>query len=70
MSGEDTNVRCNDTIASGGHLCDWKTLISKLHILYHINIKLLVLFDLFLSIPSTIFQLNRDGSSWVEPVLS
>ena len=28
------------------------------------------LFDLILYIPSTIFQLNRDGSSWVEPVLS
>ena len=26
--------------------------------------------DLILYIPSTIFQLNRDGSSWVEPVLS
>ena len=25
---------------------------------------------LFLYVPSTIFQLNRDGSSWVEPVLS
>ena len=25
---------------------------------------------LILNIPSTIFQLNRDGSSWVEPVLS
>ena len=30
----------------------------------------LVLFDLFLYVPSTIFQLYRDGSSWVEPVLS
>ena len=29
----------------------------------------IVLFDLILYIPSTIFQLNRDGSSWVEPVL-
>ena len=29
-----------------------------------------VLFDLFLYVPSTIFQLNRDGFSWVEPVLS
>ena len=29
-----------------------------------------VLFDLILCIPSTIFQLNRDGSSWAEPVLS
>ena len=29
-----------------------------------------VLFDLILYILSTIFQLSRDGSSWVEPVLS
>ena len=29
-----------------------------------------VLFDLILYVPSTIFQLNRDGSSWVEPVRS
>ena len=28
------------------------------------------LFDLILNVPSTIFQLNRDRSSWVEPVLS
>ena len=28
------------------------------------------LFDLILYVPSPIFQLNRDGSSWVEPVLS
>ena len=28
------------------------------------------LFDLILYIPSTIFQLNRDGSSWVDSVLS
>ena len=27
------------------------------------------LFDLILYVPSTIFQLNRDGSSWVGPVL-
>ena len=27
-------------------------------------------FVLILYVPSTIFQLNRDGSSWVEPVLS
>ena len=30
----------------------------------------LILFDLILYAPSTIFQLNRDGSFWVEPVLS
>ena len=29
-----------------------------------------VLFDLILNVPSTIFQLNRDGSSCVESVLS
>ena len=28
------------------------------------------LFDLILYVPSTIFQLYRDGSSWIEPVLS
>ena len=28
------------------------------------------LFDLILYVPSTIFQLNRDGSSWIEPVVS
>ena len=28
------------------------------------------LFDLILYVPSTIFHLNRDGSSWVEQVLS
>ena len=28
------------------------------------------LFVLILYVPSTIFQSNRDGYSWVEPVLS
>ena len=28
------------------------------------------LFDLILYVLSTIFQLNKEGSSWVEPVLS
>ena len=31
---------------------------------------LCLLFDLMLNVPSTIFQLNRDRSSWVEPALS
>ena len=36
-----------------------------------VQIKLfLFVFDLILYVPSTIFQLYRDGSSWVEPVLS
>ena len=30
----------------------------------------LFLFDLILNVQSTIFQLYRDESSWVEPVLS
>ena len=30
----------------------------------------LFLFDLIPYVPSKIFQLRRDGSSWVEPVLS
>ena len=34
------------------------------------NMILVCLFDLILYVPSTIFQLYRDGSSWVEPVLS
>ena len=33
-------------------------------------VDLLCLFDLILYIPSTIIQLHRDGSSWVEPVLN
>ena len=28
------------------------------------------LFDLILHVPSTLFQINRNGSSWVESVLS
>ena len=35
-----------------------------------VNTCKLNLFDLILYVPSTIFQLNRVGSSWVEPVLS
>ena len=31
---------------------------------------LFCLFDLILYVQSTVFHLNRDGSSWVEPVLS
>ena len=34
---------------------------------YHVHV---ACFDLILYVPSTIFQLCRDGSSWVEPVLS
>ena len=38
--------------------------------LYPFLIFAVCLYDLILYVPSTIFQLYRDGSSWVEPVLS
>ena len=34
------------------------------------NCENVCLFDLLFYVPSTIFQLNKDGSSWVETVLS
>ena len=45
---------------------------NQLHILISLYVFyfMFVLFDLILYVPSTIFQLNRDGSSWLEPVLS
>ena len=39
--------------------------LLKLNLLYTIFSVCLILY-----VPSTIFQLNRDGSSWVEPVRS
>ena len=41
---------------------------SKMGILTSI-VPLFCLFDLILYVPSTISQLYRDGTSWVEPVL-
>ena len=38
------------------------TIVMRLPIVF--------LFDLILYVPSKIFQLNRDGSSWVEQILS
>ena len=40
------------------------------HYWARLNFGFVHLFDLILYVPSKIFQLNRDGSSWVEPVLS
>ena len=47
-------------------------IIYVIIILIHaiIIILFVCLFDLILYVPSTIFQLYRNGSSWVEPVLS
>ena len=38
--------------------------------LREISLNFVCMFDLILYVPSTIFQIYRDGSSWVEPVLS
>ena len=43
--------------------------VYLVHLLF-IFVVIFVLFDLILYGPSTIFQLCRDGSSWVEPVPS
>ena len=53
-------------------------LLSPFHTLSTISnwspsifyVSFVCLFDLILYVPSTIFQFIRDGSSWVEPVLS
>ena len=44
-----------------------KMTVSAINKAVHL---LICSFDLILYVISTIFQLNRDGSSWVEPVLS
>ena len=45
----------------------WRTEIIRNNILIWGTVGL---FDLILYVPSSIFLLNRDGASWVEPVLS
>ena len=45
-------------------------LILNRYYYFVLFVCLLLFFYLILNDPSTIFQLNRDGSSWVEPVLS
>ena len=46
------------------------SFLSRNQFTLWINLHTISLFDLILYVPSTIFQLCRDGSSWVEPVLS
>ena len=43
---------------------------ENFHTCTTLPLSLHLIVDLVLYVPSTIFQLNRDGSSWVEPVLS
>ena len=45
-------------------------LLWIIFVIYVSCLSLFCLFYLILYVPSTIFQLNRDRSSWVEPVLS
>ena len=40
------------------------------YVAYRIEVIVCLFDDLVLYVQSTIFQLYRDGSSWVEPVLS
>ena len=54
--------------------CDYKIFFNVLDICAPVFLillnKFVCLFNLSLYDPSTIFLLCRDGSSWVEPVLS
>ena len=58
----DERVRAWCCVCSPAH---WGLSVGFL-----LHVCLFVLFDLVLYIASTIFQLNRDGSSWVGPILS
>ena len=62
----DNTVKCVDSVKLLGLTIDYM-LNFDLHIS---DICKKALFDLILYVTSTIFQLYRDGSSWVEPVLS
>ena len=47
-----------------------RALENQQNYMHQTKAQIIVLFDLTIYVPSTIFQLNRDGSSCVEPVLS
>ena len=47
------------------------SIMAQLHTFVQINHEIFsTVFYLILYVPSTNFQLNRDGTSWIEPVLS
>ena len=48
----------------------WRSSVSQSRVTIAQYCLFVCLVDFILYIPSTIFQLNRDRSSWVEPVLS
>ena len=43
--------------------------VNSQRVKVHMKRYFVCLFDLILYTPSTIFQLCRDGSSWIEPIL-
>ena len=63
-------------ISSSGSFRSYPIAIQIIEAQSHLNkviflcMYLFCLIDLILYVPSTIFQLCRDGSAWVEPVLS
>ena len=62
---------CTSTNTTKQRLTFHKNCLSMhIHFLKHGYGTHAFLFDLIFYIPSTIFQLNRDRSSWIEPVLS
>ena len=64
-------ILCQKRVARGHSqffLCIYIDLLNRWQ--YLSPFKLACLFALILYVPSTIFQLNGDGSSWVKPVLS
>ena len=71
--GAQKNRLIDETVLLSTHnICFGKASGSPLfffNIFNKIDFRINSLFDLILYDPPTIFQLNRDGSSWVEPVL-
>ena len=63
-------------LIAGKGLTSWLSFVmfncvlSLSHVVSWVRCGFVCLFDFILYVPSTIFQLIRDGSSWVEQVLS
>ena len=68
LSEDLVSMLCRQNLKMQQLTCNVHQVILFESIIFAYTI--LVLFDLIFYVPSKIFQLNRDGSSWVEPVLS
>ena len=62
---QDHVMAITDMYAKLPNVSEMNSLLSQWGITVNV-----CLFVFILYVPSTVFQLNRDGSSWVEPVLS